>query len=210
MENYPLIHFPVDKAFDEMTLKEGKITFEWFLSIIPERMAVLEKAVREDFPAWRADYTRESLYDLGKWVKAHVKMRKLGKQEKETIIRERKMGKFQADLIRETEEKLSPGSERIRFDVGIYLGETLRKNMEYLEWHLEKRKSMASFNTPVLKKVKDAPKNSFPMIVLEICLTAVFGMAEKSIKDDRFVGIYDYWHRELTVGSPPLPPELMP
>ncbi|MEM1408519.1 MAG: hypothetical protein AAGG59_17175 [Bacteroidota bacterium] len=210
MENYPLTHFPIGKAFDEMTPKEGKITFDWFITIIPERIAILEKAIQQDYPKWRADFTRKSLYDLGKWAKANVKMWKLSSEEKEEMIRERGMSKFQADMIREMEEKLSPGSERIRFDAGIYLGETLRKNIEHLEWKLEKRKSMASYNSPVLERVKDAPKNSYPMTVLDIARTAAFGLAEGDTKDDQFVYVYDHWYRKLTVGPSPLPPDLIP
>ncbi|QSE99207.1 hypothetical protein [Fulvivirga lutea] len=210
MEDYAIIEFPVGKAFDEMTPKEGRITFEWFIGIIPERMAILENEIHQDYPTWRADYTRESLFNLGKWVKSHVKMRKFEEHEKENMIRERGMTKFQADLIREMDEKLSPGSERIRFDAGIYLGETLKKNIEHLEWQYEKRKRMASKGSPILALKKNSPIKYHPMIVLQISRTTTIGLAEGDTKDDQFVYIYDRWYKNFTKGPRTLPPDLLP
>lgn len=209
MDDYPLIEFIYDKRYDELTSKEAEANFDWFINIIPKRLDILQNTMHEAHPHWCVDYTRESLYDLGKWVNNVVKMRKLGKQDKEFLIVEG-MSEFQIKMIREMDEKLSSGSERICFDAGIYIGETLRKNVENLEWRLEKRKSMTSYHSPVLTMESKTGIRRYPMIVLDIVRTAVIGMAEKSIRDDRFVGIYDHWYEKLTKGPRPLPPDLMP
>jgi|GEM_PF-1641046 len=198
MDQYPRVNFRIDKPFDELTPEEAKINFKWFLDVIPERVSTLRNVVHETHPKWEADYSRASLRVLSKWVKANVSMRKVTEQENEELIKQRSMTDFQANFMRERNEKLSYGSERIRFDVGIYLGEMLRKNVQNLEWQYEKRKQMASKGSPVLGLTKDASIKYHPMEVLQISKVVAAKLAKDEIKEveEAYIRVYDIWFKK--------------
>lgn len=62
MEEYPWEAPPFEmKAFDDMSKKEAKQFFDWYVSQIPERIKVLEE-VTEGYVT--LDFTKESLIDL--------------------------------------------------------------------------------------------------------------------------------------------------
>jgi len=202
MKEYALIHFPVDKACHEMTSKEAKAHFEWFLSVIHERNNILKTEVKKVFPKWEADYTRESLIDLGSWMKQSLGMRIITAEERKRIVNEEGFKGVQAHITVEKEQKLSSVSERIRFDVGIYFGETLKKNIDFLEWRIEKRKSMADYQCPIIDKINDKPKGCVCLNPLRVLRVIALGMIESDWNANNLIKQYDFELRNFKTGYP--------
>lgn len=61
--------------------------FNWFFRSLPERVAILEGAVRsaKNWPNWRATYGRSSLETLASWLAAHVETRARTPQDVEYV-----------------------------------------------------------------------------------------------------------------------------
>ena len=74
---YQIIQPPFTLKFREMSKEELKEYYKWFMAVMPNRIAQLEKIINATYKyeEWRADYTKESLCDLGNWFKEEVKTR---------------------------------------------------------------------------------------------------------------------------------------
>jgi RHS repeat-associated protein len=75
---YPVISPPVGgKPFSKMSREEAKTYFKWYLSQIPIRIRILERAVRtsgDKYTKWEADMSPVSLILLGEWFADNIEI----------------------------------------------------------------------------------------------------------------------------------------
>lgn len=200
MNSYPLIDFPIDKPCDEMTKAEAMAHFNWFLDGIERRIELLTKEVQFQKSDWSPDFKRESLMGLGEWVKSNAKMKKITQSERDRIISENNFTGLQKQLVLEQQFSITHETYRIIFDAGIYLAECLRKQINFLEWKMEKDKRLVDYQNPVLVKVNEVPKGSMPLNPIRASYIIVAGMLKSDWKPDNFLRKYDSSVRNFTLG----------
>ncbi|WNM07527.1 hypothetical protein RI056_10435 [Komagataeibacter nataicola] len=102
----------------------------WFISNIENRIRVLNNTLKtSDFPIKiDLDYSYESVKMLSEWLAKHVESVKLNEEEKE------KIKNSQPFPIAIPESVISSVTKSLAFDVGIYLGEVLRKKNPWVIW----------------------------------------------------------------------------
>jgi hypothetical protein len=153
---YVMVDPPLIKSSKEMTRREAKMYFAWFVECIPERIAILEQAVRSSkvprYQNWAADLLPESLDILGEWFSENIVIAPPSEEFKEKRLKS-------LDAIPARYRPLAEMPEYVFVDVtysfmidlGMYLGETLRKRLPDLEWQLwTKNKKDAVYHKPVL------------------------------------------------------------
>ena len=124
---YPSIVFPADTPVAvEMTAKHAKRYLEWFRTVLPERIALLESEVRKDVVGsdWKADFTPGSLRQLGAWFVTKVATEVC--EPVPVILHERQIASIDYKLTGETYIR--------SFDAGIYFGEILIRADPRLKW----------------------------------------------------------------------------
>src|SRR4051812_13084870 len=78
---YTLFTLPHGFRFSQLTRKEARGNFQVFVDRIPERLRLLEGAVRSQLPSWNADFCDDSLPSLGEWYASHVEERRVTNDE---------------------------------------------------------------------------------------------------------------------------------
>lgn len=154
---YLTITPPLFRRHRDMTRKEAITYFEWFVAQIPERIAVLEQAVRStsitQYQMWVANRSPDSLATLCKWLAEHISVMPPDEKYREQYLKDLENIPAQHRAIFSgvpgyvfTDETYS-----LVIDVGMYLGEVLRKRFPYLEWHLcTQPKRHIDYHEPVL------------------------------------------------------------
>ncbi|MEK6474614.1 hypothetical protein ACVHXO_11610 [Bacillus safensis] len=154
MEEYPWEAPPFEmKAFDDMSKKEAKQFFDWYVSQIPERIKVLEKVTKGYVTL---DFTKESLIDLFSWFLDFVTIRELTEEEIGSLLEEFRQ---YPDHVYQDEKKtllanpvdLEQIDYAVAMDIAIYYGETIIKNYPQVKWtYFTKPKSYVYLNEPIL------------------------------------------------------------
>lgn len=179
--------------FDKLSKKELTAYYEWFQAAIPERIDQLTEAVRGTAAceSWTPDFTPESLLTLGAWFAGQVKVSKLTYEEKH---------KLRAQMVAHVAVPQTGLTERtfsIAFDVGIYFGEVIRRNVPGAKWtqRLGSRKNV-DFGQAVLVGHGKVPLE--PTRIAEVLANEFVGREEPvtALRD-----VYDIWARMLS-GDP--------
>ena len=176
--HYNLIQPPSMKPTHEMMRKEADIFFRWYIDQIPERITGLQRAVRSTegdtlFQGWEADLSPDSLLVLGQWFAGNVytappseafKKKRLESLEK---IPEKYRSMFSMPDFVFVDLTYS-----LICDLGMYLGETIRKRFPYVEWQLWTKKRYVYSNKPVLvgfkNRVEYDPENGIHVFALKL------------------------------------------
>ena len=201
---YTIIEPPINRPFREMTLREAKTYFRWFLAIMPERIAMLEQEIQAsseiEYQNWVADKTEDSLLVLGQWLAQNVET--MPRPEEEKRIKEEELAQLPARLRPMYEVPdwvLTERTYSLITDIGMYLGETFRGNFSNIEWELFiKTKRWMDHHWPVL--------NGFGK--REICnpLRIVNGFAsglqDGTRKGDGLYKLYEIWERYIDGSAP--------
>ena len=77
---------PLKKQFHLLNKKEAQRYFDWFINIIPERIAMLRRACIEDGVGDILDYTPESLVPLWRWYLDDVQIEELSREKYESRL----------------------------------------------------------------------------------------------------------------------------
>lgn len=123
-------------VFERLTKKELRQYNEWFHAVLPSRIAMLEGLVRSsaEFESWRADFSPGSLAGLSAWFDGAVESRPRSAAE---------IAEARAKVPLHIEVPTTDLTERtysIAMDVGMYLGEVVRRNVPGTRWEQETRK----------------------------------------------------------------------
>ena len=177
-----------------MSKEELKEYYKWFMTVMPNRIAQLEKIINatHKYEEWRADYTKESLCDLGNWFKEEVKTRERTVEELE---------KIEASLIFPIEinkEELTNKTFSLVIDIGMYFGQVMLHTVPETQWiHILKGSSKhIDYGQPVVRGIGKLAFNP-----VQIMLTAAYGIASKTPGKGNLLEIYNIW-RNILLGLP--------
>lgn len=133
---YSLVKVPsfATKDIYSFSKQEAKEYFKWFVNIKNERLQILELSVKELYPEWQLNYTKNSLAQLYEWFSKKVMYRNLYEDEKEEIEKQISKTPIFIGIINIPKETFTEETVSICFDIGIYLGETLIKNFSNIGW----------------------------------------------------------------------------
>jgi hypothetical protein len=192
---------PFTLKFWEMSKKELKAYFEWFMAMIPERVGELADAVRHSpgFEDWRPDYTPDSLDALGEWFASQVETRPRTEEELQEI---RDSSRVPVDIPR---EELTNRTFSLAMDVGMYLSQVLVRNHPELRWQQPLGgKTFVDYGQPVLVGSSPIPFNP-----VRLAVTLAYRFASESRTGGELREVYDIWSkklfRKLDGGKPPRP-----
>ena len=139
--------FRIDK-FTNLTPKEAKQHFEWFIEEIPNRIEYLKELLRDDGIGDILDYTPESLIPLWDWYEGKIRIEKKSKEKYEEELAE--TPEWVHPYIQD--EDLSIDTLKYCMDVSIYFAEVMiRNNSPKITWgYFTKPKNHVSINRPTL------------------------------------------------------------
>lgn len=191
MKKYEIISPPFSLDFKNMSKKELQGYYEWYISIIPERLDILTNTVKSTngHEDWIPDFTPESLDELGQFFFENVETRKKTKKEIKNIYNNA------PDWFKNVEVddwELSDRTFSLAIDIGIYLSQVFIKNHSELSWKhvLKGRKDYISYGQPVLNGF-----GSDEFDPTNICITLAYGLARKNKTSKRLRELYDTWTR---------------
>lgn len=200
IKNYKLIEPPLKRHVYETTEKEAQELFEWFIKVIPERLEILKKALKDtDHKPEKLDFSEESLDYLGKWFSKNLHWRRLTEEEIEAdkiqyhkVIKKGNIEINLADIVKLPKRDLSFETNSLCWDVGIYFAETLRKNVKGLRWDfVRKPKNDVDYHFPVLTGFgKDGTNRFTPKAIIR---TVALKILEKKGGPFLLRDIYNVW-----------------
>ena len=189
---YNEVASPMTRSLAEAPMSELRTYGAWFLESKALRIAELEALVRSTpaFDGWRPDFTRASLATLDVWLPGVVALRRLTEEERRAEIAGMRAAlKVPAhvrdeDLGVETDAPTAR-SLSIAFDVGVYFGETLVRNMPGARWQqaLKGSRRYADFGHVEVVGV------GVPLNPVRVCTVVVIQVAQGQAS--RLAGLYD-------------------
>jgi len=137
-------------AFFELTPKQAKEYFKWYMGEIPCRLTLLWNRIRQDCAALEPfDYSPESLLPIWEWYETKIKQIPMTKAEIESRVRF--FPKYLESEIRKNTKKFTDETLSFALDISIYLGEVIIKNYPNLRWNYRTRpKREISVYRPVI------------------------------------------------------------
>lgn len=152
--DYPLMEPPFEVGSHEsLSKKKAQILFDWFINEIPQRISVLEEFTNGEVDF---NYTPESLIDVYSWYLSQIEIYELS--EEEIGIKLERLSHYPDFIYQDEKERLLANPVEIgkvdyaiAMDIGIYYGETVRKNYPQVKWtYFTKPKSHPFLNKPLL------------------------------------------------------------
>ena len=183
--NYSIIQPPFTLKFREMPKAELKGYNEWFMKVLPERVAALEAEVRRSTShgTWVADCSAESLEGLGEWFAGQVETRAKTSDEIEAV---KSKLRFPIEV---PGEQLTNRTFSLAMDIGMYFGQTVLKNLDGTTWDQPLRnEKFADYGQPVIMGFGSVPLNPVRIIVM-----LAYGIASKKQGGRRLRELYDTW-----------------
>ena len=194
---YDILIPQLDKSIFKLTEEETAAYFEWFMEQVPLRVAYVSKVCAKELhiPVERMDCSPESLLLLWKWF------RKRAKTERVILTEEEKKQPEYANGMLRNEHQLTLETEYILRDIGMYLGETFRKNHPQIYWtYYTKPKRSFFANHPLLKVFIDMTTGvPFHAEFEPIHMAGVQAskILSKKSKDNDLLNIYNIWAQKM-------------
>lgn len=194
--NYDILIPKLEKNICHLNEDEVEIYFQWYMEQLPIRVAYVSKVCASELhiPIERMDCSPESLVLLWKWFRRRAKTEQVVHGEAE---------KKEKQLIasRKIERQLTLETEYILRDIGMYLGETFRKNIPQIYWSYYTKPRRDFFvNRPLLKGFIDRTAGHPFEAVFEpihmVHIQAVKIMKNTS-KDADLLNIYNVWANKV-------------
>ncbi|VEI08747.1 hypothetical protein [Kurthia zopfii] len=174
--DYPLMTPPFNmKPFIDLNKKEAKQYFEWYVSQIPERIAILKQVSNGQI---LLDYSEKSLIPLFTWFLSTVTVYQLSEEEIEAKLED--LRQYPDFAFEDAKEQLLANPVELKkedyalaMDIAIYYAETLIKNYPQVHWtYLTKSKSHIHLNEPILDVTDDTgflkrDPNNLLMVLIE-------------------------------------------
>lgn len=140
IDNFPFTCYHIDRAvcfgsYDKRTVKQFA---QWFQENKEDRLRMLIGCVRSDpkYADWNPDYSRESLRTLARWLYDNVEPEKFTDEEY-AIMQSRMYDSGGRCLGVASEYNVTIRTKSIIVDVGIYLGEVMIHEHDWLFWEQE-------------------------------------------------------------------------
>lgn len=192
---YDLAVPPFGFDYYHMTIKQAKDNYQWFISIIPSRMAYFRNRCAFDLKvsADSLDYSAESLIPIWKWFIKTARIEKTPKDELEKMIEGAKI--FGESWI--NREHFSIATRYIMRDIGTYIGESFVWNYPQLRWsYYDKPKNYKNGRQPVISGFYfKSEMTEGPMVINPMDLVNGAG-AEFFIGAPKETDIFDYYMDE--------------
>lgn len=150
--DYPISQPPFEVIpFDDMTKDQARRHFDWFVSVIPERLALLRRTYANEVGRQDLDYTFESLVPFWVWIRRHAvrtgkKFRVLLKRPREAV----------GPPVFIEDEDYTFTTLQLVLDAGVYVAEVFMRKYPFIHWALSKVKGRrtVNYNLPVLQGIK--------------------------------------------------------
>ena len=143
---YDILIPKLEKNIFQLNEQEAAEYFDWYMQMVPERVAYVSQVCAKELhiPVEKMNCSPDSLLLLWKWFRKRAKTERVPKQE-------RNKNSFWKD-----DRQLTLETEYILRDVGMYFGETFRKNHPDIYWtYYTKPKRDFFVNHPLLKGFVD-------------------------------------------------------
>lgn len=191
--HYDILIPKLGKDICQLTEKEAADYFEWFMERVPERVAYVSGVCARELgiPVEKMDCSPESLLLLWKWFRKRARIERIPRTKEEKRSR-----KF-PDSAWKNDRQLTLETEYILRDIGMYLGETFRKNNSQFYWtYYTKPRRDFFVNRPLLKGFVDRTfDKSFAACFEPIHMAGVQAskLLSNSSKDTDLFAIYTLW-----------------
>lgn len=189
---YPLVEVPnkFNKPFNGFDKKEAQAYFEWFMKIKDERIATLEMKLQQYDKTWVNGYDKTSLIGLFEWFKINVNARNMTQQEFKEFSDQLSSTPLLANVIEVSNNTFTKETVSICFDVAIYFGETLRRNINGLSWTYKvNSKKYVEYAQPLIVSSSHSVDVN-PRRLIEVCAEKVIDRTEK---ENEFENLYNVW-----------------
>ena len=186
-------------AFFELTARQAKEYFNWYMEQIPNRITLLWEYMKQECPETEPfDYSPESLIPLWEWYE--TKVQQVPMSQKEIEFQAARYPKWIENEIRKETMKYTDETLSIALDISIYLGETVRKNYPNLYWgYRAKPKNEFSANRPVILKLVGKRAYFNPSRIVFVAMVKSSEAHDKS----QLYDLYRYWEEEHFIPSKP-------
>lgn len=179
--DYEVLPPKLSKTIFQLNEKEAADYFAWFMENVPERVAYVSKmcATELGVPLEKMVCTPESLILLWRWFRRRAKIEVAGNCQKQLTLE----------------------TEYILRDIGMYLGETFRKNNPNIYWTYYTKPARDFFvNHPLLKGfVERSLGKRFEACFEPIHMAGVQAakIIDKSSRDTDLFAIYNLWAQKI-------------
>ncbi len=190
LRDYKIIVLPFDKKINDLTEREAKDFFNWFLNITPKRLNILKETIRkyDKRIAVKLNYSPNSLLYLGTWFSKNVKARKRTKQE----IKREQATLVQFPGVKAEDWTLTEETFSLCFDVGIYFASIFLKRFKTIEWtYITKQKNNIDRNWPLLRGFR------VNMNPIQLIITSIYGILDGTYDTKHLRKLYSIWINEL-------------
>ncbi len=132
IHDYKLCLPPYGYDYYNMTVKQARAQYEWFISVIPERVNYLKKRCAEDLKIKPdlLDYSADSLKLLWEWFIGVARVEKTPPDELEKMKEAAKV--FGESFI--NYKQFTVVTQYIMRDIAVYIGESFVNNYPKLKW----------------------------------------------------------------------------
>ena len=151
MDEYSLMETPFEYIPpNERNKKQTKQYFDWFLTQIDTRIEILQGYIdKTSTKKIVLDKSPESLIDLWEWFEDKIEEVKLTDEEIEKMLEGK--SRFERDVLKDVNTKLSTLTLALALDISTYFGETMIHNNPAIYWgYKTKPKKLVGVNQPML------------------------------------------------------------
>lgn len=188
---YQIINnLPIDYEFSSKTKDELKLYGIWFKENKDNRIKHLIETIKatSSFEDWNADFTPNSLKELGRWFYENLETVKL--TEEQYLNKRLQI----PDYIQIDDWDLSIKTRSIIVDIGFYFGEVFIHTHKGLEWkqYFSKNKKDVDNGHMIIPKFGKLELN--PILVI---MSVGWGLARKKDNENRLYDLYKVWEEYL-------------
>lgn len=129
---YDIVVSPFGYDYYNMTAKQASKNYDWFISIIPQRMTYFRERCSHDLRITinSLNFSADSLILIWRWFINTARMEKTPKYNLREMIKQSEL--FGSSYINEKQFTIS--SQFIMKDIGIYIGQSFIINYPQLHW----------------------------------------------------------------------------
>ncbi|MCB9933078.1 MAG: hypothetical protein H6841_06630 [Planctomycetes bacterium] len=177
-----------------MTKAQALEHLDWFVSLIPERLALLRRLYQRETDRQDLDYTFESLVPFWIWMRKHVK------SGKKRFIELKHPRDAVGPPVLIDDPGFSLTTLALIEDAGRYVAEIFMRRYPFIRWTLsrDKDKKMINYNLPVLEGIKSrfAPNGDLEPIDFNPerqVLTCASKYLDGDKSDELLLNVYKRW-----------------